>query len=56
MFAAADQTHFSLHIDGLEHDFQVLAFDGSEAISQVYAIDLELVSEHPSRDLESLLH
>ncbi|WP_326480724.1 type VI secretion system Vgr family protein [Pseudomonas soli] len=56
MFAAANQTHFSLHIDGLEHDFQVLAFDGKEAISQPYAIDLELVSEHPSRDLESLLH
>ncbi|MFJ4344802.1 type VI secretion system tip protein VgrG [Pseudomonas sp. NPDC089401] len=56
MFAAANQTHFSLHIDGLEHDFQVLAFDGTEAISQAYAIDLELVSENPSLDLESLLH
>ncbi|MEN8640349.1 type VI secretion system tip protein VgrG [Pseudomonas sichuanensis] len=56
MFAAANQTHFSLHIDGLEHDFQVLAFDGNEAISQPYAIDLELVSERPSLDLENLLH
>ncbi|AGZ35019.1 hypothetical protein PVLB_11145 [Pseudomonas sp. VLB120] len=56
MFAAANQTHFSLHIDGLEHDFQVLAFNGTEAISHAYAIDLELVSECPSLDLERLLH
>ena len=56
MFAAANQTHFSLHIDGLEHDFQVLAFNGTEAISHAYAIDLELVSERPSLDLERLLH
>lgn len=56
MFAPANQTHFSLHIEGIEHDFQVLEFSGREAISQPYRFELELVSERPDLDLESLLH
>ncbi len=56
MFAAANQTHFSLAIDGLALDLQVLSFSGSEAISQPFAFDLELVGERPVPDLESLLH
>ena len=55
MFAPANQTHFSLHIEGIEHDLQVLEFSGHEAISQPYRFELELVSEHPDIDLESLL-
>ncbi len=56
MFAAANQPHFTLSIEGLEHDLQVLAFDGHEAIAQPYRFDLELVSERPELDLEALLH
>ncbi|WP_276487830.1 type VI secretion system tip protein TssI/VgrG [Ectopseudomonas mendocina] len=56
MFAQANQTHFSLSIDGVEHDLQVLEFKGREAISQPYAFDVELISERPDLDLESLLH
>ncbi|KES20622.1 type VI secretion system tip protein TssI/VgrG [Pseudomonas sp. AAC] len=56
MFNPANQTHFSLTLDGLEHDFQVLRFHGREAISQPYRFELELVSERPSLDLEALLH
>ncbi len=56
MFNAANETHFSLTLEGVEHDLQVLAFSGREAISQPYRFDLELVSEHPDLDLESLLH
>ncbi|MCQ4327689.1 type VI secretion system tip protein VgrG, partial [Pseudomonas stutzeri] len=56
MFAAANQPHFSLSIEGFEHDLQVLAFDGHEAIAQPYRFDLELVSERPDLDLEALLH
>ncbi|HBO5321886.1 TPA: type VI secretion system tip protein VgrG, partial [Pseudomonas aeruginosa] len=56
MFAAANQTHFSLAIDGLAIDLQVLSFSGREAISQPFAFDLELVGERPVPDLESLLH
>ena len=56
MFAPANQTHFSLSIEGVSHDLQVLEFSGREAISQPFAFELELVSERPDLDLESLLH
>jgi type VI secretion system secreted protein VgrG len=55
MFAPANQPHFSLHIEGVAHDFQVLEFSGHEAISQPYRFELELVSERPDIELESLL-
>ncbi len=52
----ANQTHFSLRIENLRHDFQVLAFRGREAISQPFRFDLELVSERSDLDLDALLH
>ena len=56
MFNAANETHFSLTLEGVEHDFQVLEFQGREAISQPYRFDLELVSERADLDLQALLH
>ncbi|MBX8521981.1 type VI secretion system tip protein VgrG [Pseudomonas cichorii] len=56
MFAPANQTHFSLTIEGSNSDLQVLALNGREAISQPFVFDVELVSEQPSLDLETLLH
>jgi len=56
MFAPANQAHFTLSLEGIERDFKVLEFRGREAISQPYRFDLELVSERPDLDLESLLH
>ena len=56
MFNPANETHFSLNIEGVEHDLQVLEFSGREAISQPYRFDVELISERPDIDLESLLH
>ena len=56
MFSPANETHFSLTIDGFNHDLQVLRFKGTEAISETYAIKVELVSERPDLDLEGLLH
>ncbi|HUE91700.1 type VI secretion system tip protein VgrG [Pseudomonas sp.] len=56
MFNAANQTHFSLSIEGASHDLQVLEFTGREAISQPFVFELELISERPDLDLESLLH
>jgi len=56
MFSPANQAHFSLTIDDLEHDLQVLSFTGTEAINTPYAFDVELVSENPDLDLETLLH
>ncbi len=56
MFAPANQTHFSLTIDGVAHDLQVLEFKGFEALSQPFVFTLELVSEQPDLDLQGLLH
>ncbi|MEL7557445.1 type VI secretion system tip protein TssI/VgrG [Stutzerimonas chloritidismutans] len=56
MFNPANETHFSLIVEGVQHDLQVLEFKGREAISQPFAFDLELVSERPDLDLEGLLH
>ncbi|MEB0048791.1 type VI secretion system tip protein VgrG, partial [Pseudomonas sp. Dout3] len=55
MFARANVAHFELKIPNVRNDFKVLAFDGVEAISALYAIHVELVSEHPDFDLERLL-
>ncbi len=55
MFAPANTAHFSLQIPSVRNDFKVLAFDGIEAISTLYAFHVELVSENPDFDLESLL-
>ncbi|MBP5106387.1 type VI secretion system tip protein VgrG [Pseudomonas protegens] len=56
MFAPADTAHFVLSIPSVHHDFKVLAFKGREAISELYAIHIELVSDNPNVDLESLLN
>ncbi|ENQ8740220.1 hypothetical protein ACEQ8V_002197 [Pseudomonas aeruginosa] len=56
MFNPANQTHFSLSLDGLRHDLQVLAFNGHEGISRPYRFELELVSERAGLDLEALMH
>ena len=55
MFGSANTAHFTLHIPAVRNDFKVLAFDGVEAISALYSIQVELVSENPDFDLESLL-
>ncbi|SHM99804.1 type VI secretion system secreted protein VgrG [Pseudomonas asturiensis] len=53
---SAHQTFFTLILDGVDHDFKVLAFSGHEAISQPFAFTVELVSESSGLDLESLLN
>ncbi|WP_338480408.1 type VI secretion system tip protein VgrG [Pseudomonas trivialis] len=49
-------SRFKLIFPGLDTDFQVLAFKGTEAIDQPYFIQVQLVSENASIDLEALLH
>jgi len=56
MFAPANQPRFTLNLEGAQTDLKVLEFTGKEAISQPYRFELELVSERPDLDLESLLH
>ncbi|MGZ7456535.1 type VI secretion system Vgr family protein [Pseudomonas sp. Ma2-10] len=55
MFAPANTAHFELLIPSVRNDFKVLAFHGTETISQLYAIKVELVSESSDFGLESLL-
>ncbi|MDD2058471.1 type VI secretion system tip protein VgrG [Pseudomonas sp. GD03860] len=55
MFASTNTAHFELLIPTVRNDFKVLAFAGPEAISTLYSIEIELVSEYPDFDLESLL-
>ena len=56
MFATANQSAFTLTLDGEPSEFKVVEFSGIESISQPYRFDIELVSEQPDLDLESLLH
>ncbi|WP_347902743.1 type VI secretion system tip protein TssI/VgrG [Pseudomonas purpurea] len=56
MFNPSNETHFSLTVEDYKGDLQVLAFTGTEGISQTFRFDLELVSENPDLDLEALLH
>lgn len=56
MFAPATAPQFTLVIPTVRNDFKVLAFEGTETISALYSIHVELVSEYPDFDLESLLN
>lgn len=56
MYSPANQTHFSLTIEDFQHDLQVHSFSGQESINTPFAFNVELVSERPNLDLESLLH
>ncbi|EJK99290.1 MULTISPECIES: type VI secretion system tip protein VgrG [Pseudomonas] len=47
---------FQLIIPGFEHELQILAFEGYEAISTPYCFDVKLVSEQKNIDLEQLLN
>ncbi|WP_348692082.1 type VI secretion system tip protein TssI/VgrG, partial [Stutzerimonas balearica] len=55
MFNPANHPHFSLQLP-VAHDLQVLEFRGREALSTPFAFEVELVSERPDLELESLLH
>ena len=56
MSALARQHRFSLTIPSCPHELRVLAFNGHEAISRPYCFELELVSEHPTLDVDLLMH
>ncbi|MHA3735950.1 type VI secretion system Vgr family protein [Pseudomonas sp. Eth.TT006] len=47
---------FSLSLNDVKHDLQVLSFTGHESISQPYRFEVELVSERANLNLESLMH
>ncbi|MFI8226852.1 type VI secretion system tip protein VgrG [Pseudomonas sp. NPDC085632] len=55
MFSTGSCAPFTLQIPAIRHDFAVLAFDGDEAISSLFAFRIELVSERADIDIEPLL-
>ncbi|QDD90581.1 type VI secretion system Vgr family protein [Pseudomonas oryzihabitans] len=56
MFSPANIPRFTLTLPGLAHDFQVLAFQGWEALNEPYRFEIELISEKSDWDLAQLLH
>lgn len=56
MVNAFVSSRFKLILPGIKTDFQVLAFKGQEVLDQPFFIQVQVVSENPSLDLESLLH
>ena len=56
MLSDANQVVFKLDIEGFPHDLQVLEFRAKERLNQPFEVKLELVSERPGLDLESVLH
>ncbi len=56
MFSAVEPVVFTLDIEGFPHDLQVLEFRAKEALNQPYEVNLELVSERPDLDLDTLMH
>jgi type VI secretion system secreted protein VgrG len=56
MFDPVNELSFRLDIAGLPDPFEVLAFTGSEAISEPFVFDVDLLNSDPALDLASLLY
>lgn len=56
MFNPVSEPSFRLDVAGLPDAFEVLAFIGSEAISEPFVFDMDLLIDDPTLDLASLLY
>lgn len=56
MFDPVHEPIFRLDIPNLSHTLNVLSFTGTEAISQPFAFELEVVSESSDLNLQSLMY
>ncbi|MGF6515926.1 type VI secretion system secreted protein VgrG [Pseudomonas sp. BT76 TE3572] len=56
MFDPVNEPSFRLDVEGLPDPFEVLAFTGSEAISEPFVFDVDLLIDDPTLDLASLLY
>lgn len=56
MFDPVNEPSFRLDIAGLPDPFEVLAFTGSEAISEPFVFEVDLLNDDPTLDLASLLY
>ena len=55
MLSSANTALFTLTIPSIRNDFNVLNFKGDEALSDLYSIHVEVVSEYGDFDIEDLL-
>ncbi|WP_341522506.1 contractile injection system protein, VgrG/Pvc8 family [Pseudomonas sp. G.S.17] len=51
-----DEPHFRLDVANLLDGLQVLSFAGTEAISQLFAFELEVLIDDPELDMHSLMY
>ncbi len=56
MFESVNEPSFRLDVTGLPDPFEVLAFTGSEGISEPFAFDIDLLIDDPQLDLAGLLY
>lgn len=56
MFDPVNEPSFRLDVAGLPDAFEVLAFTGSEAISEPFVFEVDLLIDDPTLDLASLLY
>jgi type VI secretion system secreted protein VgrG len=56
MFDPVNEPEFRLDVAGLSDTFEVLAFNGREAISEPFVFDVDLLIDDPTLDLASLLY
>ncbi|MET0849008.1 MAG: contractile injection system protein, VgrG/Pvc8 family [Pseudomonas sp.] len=56
MFDPVNEPSFRLDVEGLPDPVEVLAFTGSEAISEPFVFDVDLLIDDPTLDLASLLY
>ncbi|MBK5378319.1 type VI secretion protein [Pseudomonas sp. TH43] len=56
MFDPVNEPTFRLDVAGLSDAFEVLAFSGSEALSEPFAFDIDVLIEDAQLDLAGLLH
>lgn len=56
MFDQANESSFRLDVAGLSDPFEVLAFTGSEALSEPFAFEIDVLIDDPQLDLAGLLY
>ncbi|CAI8933827.1 type VI secretion system secreted protein VgrG [Pseudomonas sp. IT-347P] len=56
MFEPVNESSFRLDVAGLSDPFEVLAFTGSEALSESFAFEIDVLIDDPHLDLAGLLY
>lgn len=56
MFDPVNESSFRLDVAGLSDPFEVLAFTGTEALSEAFTFEIDVLIDDPHLDLAGLLH